>query len=207
MNNLVIERPMTQSGYREMSLQELYTRLASHVQAGETALIEGSKILAELKRRGETHEFMRRGLFKWFEQIDAGTLDASAVIKFAGDDQIISRLVRLPISQQAMIAKTGNVIVAEQAKTGEIIETEKSIIRMDLKQLDRVFGDKGIRTIAQQTKLLKAASAPTPKPAAPELVRADARDGVLVIAGRHHIEPNALIEPLRRLGYKIVKAN
>jgi hypothetical protein len=199
-----IHQPMQRAMYQALSIKELYSRLASCIRAGENVLIEGSRLLAELHRRGEYHPLMRDGLFRWFKEIDEEILDASAVVKFAGQNDILKKLIRTPLSQQIKIAETGKIMVAEQDKAGNIIEAEKPILTIPTKQLDRVFGDKGIRTVAQQTKLLKAA--PPPKPATIELVRADAANGVLVIAGRHNIEPNALIEPLRRLGFKLVKA-
>lgn len=195
---------MTDTKFYNLTNTALYKRLAACLKNAESNIIEASGILTELKRRGENHPLMRNGMLKWFEHIEAGTLNPQLVIDFLGEDQIISRMIGVPMTKQKEIASTGTVRFVEERK-GEIVEVDKQLIRMNLEQLNQVFDNGRIRTVAQQTKIVKSMPRKTVTQKSQEkLVGADVMNGVLVI-GRHNIEPSLLIEPLRQLGYKLIK--
>ncbi len=184
-----------------ISVDELNERLSKCSYNAEHNLIEASGILAELKRRGEKHPLMQRGLFKWFEQIDNGTLNPAIVIKFAGEDHVITHVAKLPITEQRTIAETGTLRIAEIDKNGDVLAIEKPIIRMSVKTLARAFDENKIRTVEQQSKLLKKEIAEK-KPKAGPIV--ETRNGMIVI-GNTVIDPAHFIEPLRRLGWNVTR--
>lgn len=193
--------------YHNSTTAELYAALAATVDQTSTAIVAASEILLELRKRGENHPLMREGVFVWFEHIAAGQLSPKAALAFAGVNSVIRKLVGLDTALQDRIADGEEIPVAELDSTGKIVRSQKPILRMDQAQLDRAFDASKLRPLPAQEKMLRseqARDAASPKTAKKERITADQESGVLRVANTK-IAPEELREPLRALGFRLIR--
>lgn len=186
-----------------LSTEQLLSKLEASIRKGVQALAEGCEVLGELEARGEVIPLMTSGLYKWYKQINNGSLLPELVIKFAGADHILSRLVGASKTDQLEYAKTGKIKIAEIDRKGEIREVEKPIVRLNIDKLDQVIIGGKRQTFKQQVNKLKEVKITKPKPVttAPS-VTADVANGVLII-GHRRVEPHTLFDALAQLGFTV----
>ncbi|AGR47958.1 hypothetical protein PHIM7_244 [Sinorhizobium phage phiM7] len=194
------------SKLHNFSTEQLLSKLEASIRKGVDALAEGCEIIGELEKRGEVIPLMTSGLYKWYKEINAGSLLPELVIKFAGADHILSRLVGAPKKEQLEYASTGKIKVAEMDRKGEIREVEKPIARLNIEKLDLVLENGKKKTFKQQVNHLQTAAITKPsKPITTSpSVRADTKAGVLIIGGRR-VEPHTLFDAMAELGFTVTR--
>lgn len=166
-----------------------------------------AKILVVLMSRGVTHPLMSEGVLRYFREIESGRLSAAAAVAFAGNRNMVGRIVGLPREIQVKIALGETLLeVAEFTPRGEIVVQKRPIRQLDNPTLDRVFAKERIRTPKEQETLLRAAQASVAAPSRQVGQRVSiASDSKALMIGRSRIEPNELMGPLLRLGFKLVR--
>ena len=193
---------MTNEDLKKLGNDELRALLTHIVTDTAEGVRQGCRIILELELRGVRHGFAKEGAFRWFREIATEKLHPTAALLIY-DRATIRALQNLPLDQQAAIAMGEPIPVVEYAPGGKTATVEKKVFQIDTIAIDRVIGPAGVRSVAEQTKMLRDQSAP--KPSTEILTsRVRAENGRLVV-GRTLVEPNELIEPLLALGFKLVR--
>ncbi|UXY13856.1 hypothetical protein N8I74_11035 [Chitiniphilus purpureus] len=105
-----------------MSTQQLRGELAKILQVSAKQLIYLAAVWAELERRGEDMSELRSGMGQYLPMIAAGTIDAEAVVRHAGNKTLLKALATLPASQQRALVADGHIRVIEMGAGGEPVE-------------------------------------------------------------------------------------
>ena len=194
---------------REMPTDTLVALFETTIETTSLSIKKNCLILAELDARNALSDQMRtltkQGTFRWFREIAADKL-APAVAFACGDNYpLIQGLMRLPVPAQENIAAGQEIPVAERIK-GEIKEVTKPIWRIDYAEISRVFGDKGVRTIKEQTAMLRAEDAGSISTGLLQEGRIgiDLQKNTLRF-GMMKVDVSELTAPLRKLGFRLVR--
>lgn len=195
-----LEAPaQTVTDIRNLDTDALRRELASALNHTARHLLYLASIWAELERRGEDLSALRSGINVYLPLIAAGSVVPEAVIRFAGNVTLLRAVTALPPDQQRKIAGGDPVLVAEK-RGDDFTHRMLPAHSLSFDQVRQVFGERCIRSEAEQIAVITAA-----KPAAPvERVvkrgnfKADRERGVLLM-GRTQLNPTPLAEALADL--------
>jgi len=145
-----------------------------------------SEIWRELESRGEDLSGLRHGLMAYIPLIANRQVDSRIVVNYAGQKTLLSAISKLPIEEQAEIARTGHVTVAQSTEDGRVQEVQVNVADMRAADVHRVFGENGIRTPEQQLKVQKHLENSQPRKHITSIIHYDQKDGedLLVISGK-----------------------
>lgn len=194
---------MSQADLKSLSTEALDALFESVLDGTVSAVRRGSTILAELAQRGERRPHMREGAFRWFKEITAGSLSARAAFILGGLESKTRPLVGLPHPAQDSIAAGAPLATVEYGDKGEIVEVEKPLLQMNKQDVTLVFGNGKVRSVAEQTKILRDVPFQA-KPVKTGRFFVDLARKTIEI-GKTKIEAEELAEPLRALGWKLVR--
>lgn len=162
MSELTIVRP-TSAALREVSTEELRSRLAGALQITAESLEHLALIWGELDRRGEDLSGLRSGLAAYLPLIASERLLPGLVVRHAGQAMLLKSLSQMPLAEQRRIFERGTVTVVEVTTEGAVREAEVPTPTLTSAQVRRIFAGDRLRTPAEQTTLL----APRAKRTAP----------------------------------------
>lgn len=189
--------PLTPPELGSMSTQQLRTRLAQSLTLSARHLSYLAVIWAELERRGEDLSDLRTGLAAYLPLIAAGTLDAEAVVRFAGRPSVLRALAALPREQQSALTRGEPVHVLTVNAVGEYESTDMPAHLLTPAQARMVFGDAGLRPVTEQRAMLESARVSAKRRTRPgaQRVRYDAASDTLRI-GRASASVGEVIEAI-----------
>ena len=156
MNNLPM---MNDQQIAAATTEELKKHLAGSLEITAKHLNHMALVWRELELRGEDLSDLRHGIAAYLPMIAHGKVEASIVIKYAGQKTLLAALSRLHIEDQRRISETGYVPVVVE-RDGVTTTVETPLPRLSARDVFTVFGDDGIRTVTEQTKLLKRKPGP-----------------------------------------------
>lgn len=111
-------------------------------------------IWRELERRGEDLSDLRTGLAVYLPAIAAGTLDAEAVVRFAGQRTLLARLATLPVPEQRRLTKGGALSVAVRTADGAVVPRQMPAASLTAQQVRMAIDGGRIRSMDEQMDLL-----------------------------------------------------
>lgn len=191
--------------FHNMSVDKLLVLLTNKVNHSVTAIQDAAEILYELHTRGESHPFMREGIFKFYKEIARLELSPKAVMVFAGIPSILNQIKGLPLEQQDAIAMGETVSVVEIDAKGGLTVVEKPVLRLNQKQLERVIQNGCIVPVSEQEKKARAEAAKVPiKTNAVSRIKVDKKSKLLIF-GAMKFSPEDLRDSLRELGFKLTR--
>lgn len=190
------------SEFHNMTTSVLFTLLEQTVDHNAGSLERACRILAALKTRGERHEWMKKGAFRYFQEITDGRLSALAALTFDRTN-ILKKIVDYPIELQNKLAKGEFIDVYRIDERSAVVADKRTAVQLNARQIKLVFGKHHIRNVVEQEKLLRAEIPKTPALKLPRII-VDLQTNSLRV-GKMKIEPHELIEPLRALGYQITR--
>lgn len=182
----------------------LHDLLATVVDGTVKGIKRASEILVELKKRGEHSAYARGAVLSQYENIASGKLTALAAMTFANTPSIVERLIGLPAKVQDGIACGDPIPVADTDAFGSVVKTEKVVTRMTSRDLDLAFDGGKLRDVKEQERILRK-DVSAVKPRQPnERILVDPSKSKLVF-GNMKVGPEELREPLRKLGFRLVR--
>lgn len=166
--------------------EALRAELADALGGTARSLLQLATIWRELEARGEDLSDLRSGIGVYLPAIAAGTVLPETVVKYSGQPTLLRAVSALtPDEQRAMLAggTVPLVVRSEDGYTHRMLPAHA----LTATQVRQVFGERSIRTEAEQIALLTGApararrrrvgprsgagSAPTPRPARSESAR------------------------------------
>ena len=180
-----------------MSTEDLIGELDGFTALAAEVAVRVSLLLKELRARRQHHPFFHHPVLKFFKDIANLKLDAVAAIRLTNGD-LIRAVLPLPTDYQRAIALGRKIPVATFNQAGEIVSDDMEIRHMDPSTLRRAFGPDGIRSVYEQTRLLRAES----KVERHGLITV-LRDEVMLKIGNQRIRPEELRLPLMALGFRL----
>ncbi len=167
-----------------MSVQQLRAELARSLTMSAQHLAYLATIWSELEKRGEDLSDLRTGLAVYLPQIAAGRLDASAVIRFAGQPTVLRSISTLPLDEQRALAEGKSVEVLTIGHDGGYTATSMPAYALTATQARMVFDTEKIRSITEQRAIFdttRVSAARRARPGQDGKVRYDSKADVLRI--------------------------
>jgi hypothetical protein len=192
------------STFSNYSTSELLGLLKDAVTDTTAGIKRAADILLELKSRGECHPFTRSGTLRYFAEISDGRLTPLAALVLGEFPSIIKKIIGLPADQQDSIASGAPIPVAEMDNIGNMVTTEKNIMRMTPREIETVFDGSSIRDVKAQQHLVRRASIPVARTSERPRIPVDVAGGRLIF-GNMKVGVEELRAPMRELGFKIVR--
>lgn len=204
MKTTTATKKMENSEYSNLTVAQINQRLQQALSTTAEAIETVCQLLYELASRGENHQLMRDGVFRWYREISTGQLSPQAVFAFAGVSTILSRLIGFPITKQERIALGEPIPVVEMNATRtNVLRVEKPIIQLSTAALDIAFEAPGkLRSVTAQEKIVRNVSPPSRREPTPIFIAHP--DTGEITCGGMRFKPALLEKPLAKLGLKIV---
>lgn len=151
MNELIETGKHLPSNLAQEATSTLRQRLAQQMELSARHLVEMASIWTELERRGEDLSALRTGLTDYLPRIAAGELDAAAVVRFAGNRQLLRYLSTLDIERQQELisADTIELVLPESGDT-----TIRKLAHLAGREVTQVFGHGIVRSPDEQRQLI-----------------------------------------------------
>ena len=154
-------------------------------------------VWVELERRGEDLSDLRRGIAIYLPAIAIGAVLPETIMAFAGQPRLLSTVSRLSVDQQRHLTAGGTVLVVER-RGDEYTHRQVPIQSLPGKLTAQVFGDRTIRSEAEQIAYLLPPPPPPPttnrEPKRGKF-RADRSKGVILL-GRRQLAVADLLQAL-----------
>lgn len=188
---------ISQTAPSALSTEELFAEIQSFKALAVEVVARYSLILDELKRRRQSHAFMRHPVLSFFREIAADELAPEAALVL-GNRELIKAILPLPRERQIEVANGAPIPVAVRTDSGDIRSDDVPIIRMDAATMKRAFGPEGIRPVHAQAEMIREEG---------KIVRIGMitvlHDQHAIKIGSQTIKPEEIIPALRSLGYKV----
>lgn len=188
---------ISQTNPADLSTEELIAEIDGFKQLAVEVVERYSVILTELRRRKQSHGFMRHPVLCFFQEIAEGALSSEAALVL-GNRELIKAVMPLPRGRQLEVAQGDPIPVATLTDTGDIRSDDIPIHRMDPATLKRAFGPDGIRTVHEQAELIRADQKVERHGAVTVLC-----DEQVLKIGNQKVRPEDLKGPLAALGYRL----
>lgn len=146
----------------DMTTDDLRAELATALGLSARSLLRTAAIWAELERRGEDLSPLRSGIMAYLPLIAAGAVLPETVVLFAGSQTHLRAVASLPADQQRRIAD-GEPVPMAVNQGGQFTFRLLPVHALTASQVRQVFGERCVRSEAEQIALLTAQS---PDPAA-----------------------------------------
>lgn len=144
-----------------LSTEQLRGELTRALSITAQGLAYLAAVWAELQRRGEDLSELRSGLATYLPAIATGELAAEAVVQFAGQRSVLSRIISLPLAEQRRLAGGEPVPVLVPGPDGDLVERQMSVRALTLRQVSQVFDESGrVRSPIEQRQHQAAPRAP-----------------------------------------------
>ncbi|WP_427047077.1 hypothetical protein [Halomonas casei] len=152
MNEIITGYDANNVELATITTDALKERLAKQMELSARHLVEMAAIWTELERRGEDLSALKGSLTDYLPLIASGHLDAQAVVRFAGNRQLLRYLAALDINQQREMLEVGDVdlVLPDSGET-----TKRKLAHLSGREVTQVFGSTGVRTPSEQAKLLQ----------------------------------------------------
>jgi hypothetical protein len=190
-----------------MSDELLISMLHDCIIQVEKQLTMACAILGELeKRQGRRHALSSRGLFRYYREINQGTLDVRAVLEFSGAQFILDHVRKCEVNMQNDLASGGVFKVVEIDEHSRPVAVERPLLQMTREQTDLLFDDGKLRPIAFQIAIVRKRISETKVAPEPPRIKTEALvDQGLIKIGWMRVNPNDLVKSLAKLGWKLEK--
>lgn len=178
---------------RSLPTPDLRRELADALGVTARHLLRLAAVWQELERRGEDLSDLRSGLVVYLPLIATGSVLPEVVVRFAGNQTLLRAVSQLPADQQRRIVDGEPVPLAVRSGDGY---THRMLPAHALtnSQVRQVFGERVIRTEAQQIAILTAARQPPPaRTPRRGNARADRRSGVVMVGHRAVLPTDLLL--------------
>lgn len=152
MNEIITGHGANNVELATVTTDVLKERLAKQMELSARHLVEMAAIWTELERRGEDLSALKGSLTDYLPLIASGQLDAEAVVRFAGNRQLLRCLAALDITQQRKMLEAGDV---DLVLPGSGETTKRKLAHLSGREVTQVFGSEGVRTPSEQAKLLQ----------------------------------------------------
>ena len=200
---------MNLTKYNNMSNEQIIALIEDCVADGLNRQEEICQHLQEMARRKQRHKFHKHPLYKWYNEVADHKLAMSVVALYSGRKAYLERLVGRSLDLQKSIIAERDIDVAQvDRKTGEIVETRKPVIKLNLTDFQRVFplGKPPATVVAQRAALeAELAAKPAPAPVRTKhgpIVRADKARNVLKI-GSQEVPLSVIKTALAEIGLSV----
>lgn len=192
--------------YSTMSNEQLCHLIQERLGDTEATFKTVCCLLNELRQRSFNHPLMGHPLYRKFDKVASGVLTPKAVLGFAGYPTALELIQNVDTEMQDRLAAGEKVPVVSKDTAGRYVFEQKPVLQMDASTLKRVFGPDGIRSREDQEHMLAA------ELKQPVKVKVTASIAVIpkkekIQVGKTTISLDDMREPLRLLGYKLVKIN
>lgn len=137
----------------DLTTEHLKRRLAEQMELSARHLVEMALIWTELENRGEDLSALRTSLTDYLPKIATGSLDAQAVVQFAGNRQLLRYFATLPIERQRELLDDGDVVIVLPASKNT---THRKLASMTGQEVTQVFGHGLVRSVDDQKRLLES---------------------------------------------------
>ena len=176
-NQLTVVEP-TSINLSTLTIPELRTALADAMTFTLSGLIQASKIVGELERRGENLSDLRDSTIPNLRKIACGQLLPEVYVRLFCKPSILNRVASLPIPDQEKIAagKPVEVYLLGDAAGAELIL--QRVEDMESATAQQVFASGKIRSKSEQVAWLRARMIPRPRPAGPNVSLDRKRKGI-----------------------------
>jgi hypothetical protein len=151
MNDVIQGGSHLASDIKHLATNVLKQRLAEQMDLSAKHLVEMASIWTELEHRGEDLSALKGSLTDYLPKIASGELDAQAVVRFAGNRQLLRYLSALHIDQQRGLLDAGSVDVV-LPESGET--TRRNLAHLSGREVTQVFSQGAIRSLAEQSQLI-----------------------------------------------------
>lgn len=189
---------ISQTDPSEMSTEDLTAEIDSFIELAEGVVVRLSAILAELRRRRQPHPFFHHSILRFWESIADRRLHPKAAIILANRN-MIKAVIPLPHEQQLELAHGKKLRIAVQREDGSIGRDDVPIQRMDARALCRVFGPKGIRSIAEQEAMIRE-EGKIERIGAITILKGEG----LFKVGNQKLTPEEIDRAARQMGYRLI---
>lgn len=114
------------------------------------------EILVEYEARGAFHPRIGKGVYKHAQAVAAGRLSPIAALVLVGDDNLLSILETLPISEQDDLAsgKVSVPVARFDKKAGSVVIDNRTVSELTPSQTAIVFTKGGIRSPEKQKQIV-----------------------------------------------------
>jgi len=188
---------ISQTDPAKLTTEDLIAEIGGFKELAAKTVKRLSLILKELNARRVKHDLMRDRIMRFWEDLAEDRLDPEAAIRL-GNRELIKCILPLPRHEQIAIATDKPVPVAVKTDTGEIKSDDRPLRLMDRATMKRAFGPDGIRTVHEQSEMIRAAGRVRPSVSVIALP-----DEMMIKVGREKVRPEDLRGPLLALGYTI----
>lgn len=143
--------------YHNMANAQLYKALDGAIIDTETGVREACRIVAELRRRGETVPLnTSSGVFRYWREINAEQLSPSTVLMFILYPKLLDIMRGVPLANQRAYAEGLKVDVASVDDAGQITTKAKDFRAITPSMHDVVLSPAGkLRTPEEQAAILQ----------------------------------------------------
>lgn len=191
---------ISQTDPANLSTEEIHKEIASFATLAAEVVDRWAVLLKELSKRRAPHPMFRHPVMQFWESIAEHKLSPRAAVLLADRKRgtMIRAVLPLPIVEQEAIAEGREIPVAVRTEAGEIKADHLPIHRMDPATMNRAFGPEGIRSVYEQTEIIRAVGRIERHGAITVL-----RDEVMLKIGNQKVKPEDLRGPLLALGYRL----
>ena len=169
-----------------MTIAELRQALTDSLTTTATALIRLALVVQALETKGEDVSELRVPLLTYLRRIATGQLLPGVVARFAENPALVRKVEQLPVTDQERLADGQPVQLVVRGANGEpwthrLADPSK----LDAAQRGQVFAADHLRSAEEQILLLesrglKAAAPPTPRPRTRKAQADVARGGIVI---------------------------
>lgn len=188
---------ISQADPTRMTTEDLHAELAGFTALAAEVAARMAVVLAELRRRRQSHPFFHHPVLGFFQSIADKHLSPEAAVVL-GNRDLIKAVLPLPHAEQVAIAYGKEIPVATVNPFGAIVTEQLPIRRMDADTLKRAFGPDGIRTADEQAEIIRTQG----RNERHGMITVIREEQVLKI-GNQKIRPEDLKGPLAALGYSL----
>jgi len=134
----------------EADTETLRLHLSHAVELTVRTIAYMAAIWAELTRRGEDLSDLKSGISRYLPQIADGSVDASVIVKCAGQPGLLRAMAAIPIEEQRKVLKRGTVQVVRGAPGVKMEILDVPLSRLDADDVQVAFSRGGLRKTSDQ---------------------------------------------------------
>lgn len=146
---------ISQRDPESMSTEEILSEIDGFKFLAVEVVERLALMLKTLRQRRQPHPFFADRILKFWESICDQSLSAEAAI-LLGNQELIRAVLPLRLDEQLAFSKGAEVPVAEVADDGSVHRAHLPIQRMSPSMLKRAFGPDGLRSVSEQSEIIRS---------------------------------------------------
>lgn len=133
-----------------MTTEQIQRRLVDATMRTATGLAEMAACVVELESRGVDLSHLKLAILPYLRLIASGQLLPDIVVRYAGQQRLLSAAAKIPLADQAVLLETGRVRIAVMEKDRSIGFREVDPRALTPHEINRVFSSDGILPAEKQ---------------------------------------------------------